>query len=574
MPIRRLPPEVANRIAAGEIIERPASVVKELVENAIDAGASRIEVEIGRGGVSFIRVRDDGCGMTRDDLALAFERHATSKLVSADDLWAIGTLGFRGEALPSIAAAAAEVEVTSRQPEDLAGSRLDILAGAIVSHTDRGSAAGTTVMVRELFANQPARRSFLRSTSSETRAVLDVVANTALARPDVAITLASDGRTVFRSAGGGLRDATVAVYGRAVAIELLEAGSAVGEVRVEGLVGGPQQHRASRSGIVFVVNGRPISDRSLAFAVEEAYRGLLPRGRRPIAVLSIELPSEAVDVNVHPAKAQVRFREERTVFAAVQRAVRSALMAASPAATLGIPQPPLAPLAADQGEFGPPLHAPPQRQARPSEAPPARSQGGESEPPRVAPFPPLRAVGQIGDTYVVAEGPDGLYLVDQHAAHERVMFEQLRARRAERHPDVQMLLEPATLELSARQAMTVERDGEALGQLGLVIEPFGESGVIVRAVPASLAVRGEAATAVGSLLDALADGRRAEGDDRVVATLACHASVRAGMTLSPDEQRALLRQLEAARQPRTCPHGRPTMIHLSAEALERGFGRR
>ena len=582
MPIRKLSGDVANRIAAGEVVERPASIVKELVENAVDAGARRIGIEIGAGGVALIRVRDDGGGIAREELALAFERHATSKLTTVEDLWAIRTLGFRGEALPSIAAASGEVEMTSRRPNELAGARVLLRDGALAAQGDHGSAAGTTVVVREVFANQPARRAFLRSATSETRAILNVVMNAALARPEVAFTLTADGRAAFRSGGGGLRDAAAAVYGGVVARDLLDASGEAGDVGVAGLVGAPSQHRAARSGMVLVVNGRPITSRTLTYAIEEAYQGLLPRGRHPVAVLAIAVPPEAVDVNVHPTKAEVRFRDERAMFAGVQRVVRDALLSTAPSAATSIrlldPSPgPATMMAAAQPAFDLPARVETrgqierlgQERERPRQAPePAPSAAG------VAAFPPLRALGQIRETYIIAEGPDGMYLIDQHAAHERVLFESFRTWLGERRPEVQLLLTPLTLDLAQRQSLALERDADALASLGFDIEPFGQGGVIVRAVPEALVRRGAPERVVLELLDGLAEDRPTEVGNRAAATLACHASVRAGMTLAAEEQRALIRQLEAAAQPRTCPHGRPTMIHLSAEALERGFGRR
>ena len=578
MPIRKLPADVANRIAAGEVVERPASIVKELLENAVDAGGRRIGIEIEAGGVTLIRVRDDGGGIAREELPLAFERHATSKLATAEDLWAIRTLGFRGEALPSIAAASGEVELTSRLPDELAGARVLLRDGALAAQGDHGSSAGTTVVVRDVFANQPARRAFLRSTTSETRAILNMVTNAALARPDIAFTLTADGRVAFRSGGGGLRDAAVAVYGATVARDLLEASGSAGDVRVEGLVGAPSQHRAARSGVVLVVNGRPITSRTLTYAIEEAYQGLLPRGRHPVAVLNIALPPDAVDVNVHPTKAEVRFRDERIVFAAVQRAVRDALLSAAPSAATSIRLPDPGPALTAQPAFDLPAGAETRtlserlgmERERPRHVPEPDAPSSTGTPA----FPPLRALGQIRETYIIAEGPDGMYLIDQHAAHERVLYESFRMWLAERGPEVQLLLTPLTLDLAPRQSLALERDADALASLGFDIDPFGEGGVIVRAVPEALARRGAPEQAVLDLLDGLAEDRPSEEGQRAAATLACHASVRAGMTLAAEEQRALIRQLEASTQPRTCPHGRPTMIHLSAEALERGFGRR
>ncbi len=429
-----LPPEVAARIAAGAVIERPASVVKELVENALDAGARRVEVELTGGGVERIRVRDDGGGIPPEQLADAFERHATSKLRSERDLFAVRTLGFRGEALAAIVAAA-DVELTSRPRGQGAAAVARYRDGRPARPGAAAAAEGTTVEVRDLFAALPARRRFLRSARAEARAVAAVVSDAALARPDVAFRLVADGRALLTAAGGGaLEDAVAAVHGAEAARALLPlAGEREAEgarVAVGGAAAAPSLHRASRRYLHVTVNGRPIAARALAHAVEQAYAGLIPAGRHPLAVVRIDVPPEQVDVNVHPTKAEVRFRHERLVYAAVAGAVREAVADAAPPA--GPVPVALAPSFALSGREAVAAAV----AARPSllpagDAPAEGGEGGEEVRDATAPaggrLPALRAVGQVALTYLVAEAPDGLYLVDQHAAHERVLYERALA---------------------------------------------------------------------------------------------------------------------------------------------------
>jgi len=578
--IRVLPPEVTARIAAGEVVERPASVVKELVENALDAGASRISVEVRAGGMDFIRVTDDGCGIEPEELELAFARHATSKLGDSPDLSRIVTLGFRGEALPAIAAVA-EVEMVSRPPGSEAGAYLRLTPEASPQRGSRGAPVGTSVSVRRLFARQPARRKFLRSPASESNALTAVVTHYALAYPEVRFSLTLDGRQALLSPGNGdLRDALAAVYGADLAAAMLPVGSGEGPVTVEGLVSPPHVSRASRGHVSLLVNRRWVQSRRLTFAVEEAYQGLLMVGRHPIAVLDLRLPYEEVDVNVHPTKAEVRFRDESAIFAALQRAVRQALTEGSP-----IPSVAMAPSAALSPQATTPVlweHAV-RTSARASQAPTTASEPGA--PTLAQALPILRVIGQFGGTYIVAEGPDGMYLIDQHAAHERVLYERFCRLRQGRTPEVQGLLEPATLELSPRQRALLAEEGEALREHGFEIEPFGDSAYLLRALPRALAVA-DVRRSVLEFLDLMLeeeDGPSAgsgqapsagSGRDRVAMTLACHGAVRAGNALTLEEMRELVRQVEESEAPNTCPHGRPTMIQLSAETLAREFGRR
>lgn len=572
MAIRILPPQVAARIAAGEVVERPASVVKELVENALDAGASRIAIEVRGGGMESIRVSDDGCGIEPEELELAFARHATSKLDDSLDLSRILTLGFRGEALPSIAAVA-EVEMVSRPPGCQAAAVLRLVPEAPPERGSRGAPVGTTVSVRRLFQRQPARRKFLRSPASEAGAIAAVVSHYALAFPEVRFSLTLDGRQALRTPGSGdLRDAVAAVYGADVAAAMLLVASGEGPLAVEGLIAPPHISRASRGYVSLFVNRRWVQNRRLVFAVEEAYQGMLIVGRHPIAVLNLRIPYQEVDVNVHPTKAEVRFRDEGAIFAAVQRSVREALLSGAPvpggrAALALSPQPSAPPLWEQARSL---------ERREPDAAP--RPAGAEGEPLPAGPtpaqaLPVLRVIGQFGSAYIVAEGPDGMYLIDQHAAHERVLYERFCRLRQGRRPEVQPLLEPLALEPSPRQRALLAQEAEALREHGFHLEPFGEGSYLVRAVPAALA-GGDLRQAVMQVLDLMLEGEGGDRRDRVAMSLACHAAVRAGKTLSMEEMRELVRQLEGCQAPNTCPHGRPTMIHMSAELLAREFGRR
>jgi DNA mismatch repair protein MutL len=604
MPIRILAPHEAAKIAAGEVIERPASVVKELIENSLDAGATQLAVEVREGGLALVRVADDGCGIDPSELRLAFERHATSKVRAEEDLWRVATLGFRGEALPSIAAAG-EVEVLTRVAGNDRGARIRLRAGEIVDEGSGAASPGTVFTVRALFSAQPARLKFLRGAGAEATQVSNVVMHYAMAYPEVRFTLVIDGRTALQTPGAGaLIDAIGAVYGgdvAAAAIEIDAPAMHEGDIGVRGIAVEPRLHRATRNYISLYVNRRWVKNRALTFAVEEAYQGLLPSGRRPIAVLDLCLPADEVDVNVHPTKAEVRLRREREVFGALQRAVRGALAghATVPAASSSLwsggaassvpaflrVQPVQAPLprAADNGaqpsrmvDHGdmhvaqPPAvdgHAGP-----PSSAPGSAITAPAESATMVERLPMLRAIGQVGTMYVVAEGPDGMYLIDQHAAHERVLYERFLASMRAGTPESQGLLEPVTVELSpAHQALLLQHT-TAFARLGFDVDHFGDRAFVVRAVPPAMA--DDPARRIGELLDRMQRDDGPADEHRAAASLACHAAVRAGMPMSAEEQRELLRALEGADQPRTCPHGRPTVVHLAADALAREFRRK
>jgi DNA mismatch repair protein MutL len=585
MPILRLPPEVAGKIAAGEVVERPASVVKELLENSIDAGASDVRIEIREGGQRLIRVADNGGGIPADEVALAFARHATSKLTAVDDLDHIATLGFRGEALASIAAVS-QVTVLTRPRAQTVGHYLRVDGGQVARQEGRGCPAGTVVTVEHLFRNVPARLKFLRQPRTETGHIHDVVSHYALAYPHIRFHLAADERQVFASSGNSnLYDVLIAVYGLEVAESMLALNEAEGIPSVSGFVSAPALHRANRSYLSFFVNRRWIQDRSLAHAVAQAYHTLLPVGRHPLAVVLIELDPGEVDVNVHPTKREVKFRDGRAVFSAVQRAVRHTLVERAP-----VPEVMHAPRTwpAPEWERREALLRPGQGEGittqmamdlyRTGDGSTALTTGLGDELQPVGPvrLPLLRVVGQVGQTYVVAEGPQGLYLIDQHAAHERVLYEQMMAGHEARSVASQSLLEPLMLDLDPLLAGALDEHLAMLNHVGFQIEPFGGTSYLLRAVPSVLVVP-DVRAALIDILELLRQGDdplAAQAEARLIAAVCKRAAIKAGQTLSPEEMQQLIRQLEQCDSPRTCPHGRPTVLHFSVERLEREFGRR
>lgn len=571
MPIKLLDETTVAQIAAGEVVERPASVVKELVENALDAGASRVEVAVKGGGIDLIRVTDDGGGIAPDEVEIAFQRHATSKITGLQDLPSISSLGFRGEALPSIAAVA-RVEVLTAIGDGTAGVFVSLDGGNVMSKKSQARARGTTVTVHGLFQKVPARRKFLKSVPTEGGHIASTVSQYALAYPEVAFTLSVDTKTTLHTSGKGrLIDSILDVYGMEMAARMLPVDGEVeawtadrGDTRVEvsGMVGSPELSRAGRGYLSFFVNRRWVSSRLLAYAVEEAYQGLLMTGKHPVCVLNINLPPAEIDVNIHPAKTEIKFRQESEVFRAVQRAVRQALTAQTPVPQIQEVATPYVGKSENIG-FSPTL--------------PRDSERAESPVPGTAPsllasLPVLRVVGQVLNSYIVAEGPDGLYVIDQHAAHERVRFDKVRRERAVGKPEVQGLLESATFEVSPRQDQVLGECAEDLASFGFSLEPFGERAYLVRAVPAILA-GDDWPRVLRELLETLSGEVRSRWEDEMVASIACHGAVLAGQVLSIDEMRTLVRDLEKTDIPHTCPHGRPTIIRLDKARLERGFGR-
>ena len=571
MPIRVLDPKTVSRIAAGEVVERPASVVKELVENSLDAGATQISVEVRGGGVGMVRVVDNGVGIPPGEVELAFERYATSKLDGIDSLASIKSLGFRGEALPSIAAVA-QVGVVTCAAGHSGGTKLSLEDGVVSQRGSQSRSVGTTVTVRNLFRKLPARLKFLKSPATESSHIANVVSQYALAFPEVKFALFVDGRAALRTPGSGkLIDSVAQVYGLEIARNMLqiegagwESRTAVSSPQVTGVVASPAVSRSNRSYLSFFVNRRWIASRSLAWAVEEAYHRLLMEGKHPVAVINISLPPDTLDVNIHPTKTEVKFQNERAVFVAVQRAVRQTLVELTPVPRIE--------------EVATAYRSP--STTRPVSGTPVRSDslfGLFPSPPLPPPtpvvsLPVLRVLGQILSSYVVAEGPDGLYLIDQHAAHERILWERINAQRRQHEIEVQGLLEPVTVEVSPRQDEVLRSHYEDLAEFGFSIEPFGNRTYLVRAVPILLHNK-DWVGMLRELLDSPSGGDKGDWAERITVSIACHSAVRAGQTLTDDEMRELVRELEQTTVPHTCPHGRPTMIHLSSGRLGKEFGR-
>ena len=609
MTIRLLPEGVINRIAAGEVIERPASVVKELVENAIDAGARAIGITLEESGRRLIRVADDGRGMERDELPLALARHATSKLAEDGDLWSIATLGFRGEALPSIAAVSRLTLASRAAGSDNAWS-VEAAGGEAGARTPTARPQGTTVTVADLFYATPARLKFLKAPRTESGHAADTVNRLAMCHPAIGFTLTDDSRTLLRDGphedGPAGRLARLAlVMGRDFARNALPIDAERDGVRLTGYAALPTLNRASAQHQYLFVNGRPVRDRLLHGAVRAAYADLLHRGRHPMAALFVDLAPDMVDVNVHPTKAEVRFRDAAQVRGLIVGALKRALAAAGhhaattvaddtlaamrprggggparPPAGRGYspPLPTRAPLLAEaHTRYQAPLDAPSARVESPPSADEAAAPATEPEVGPTAAYPLGVARGQVHGTYVVAQTDDGIVIVDQHAAHERIVYERMKAALADTGIQRQILLIPEVIELDDTAVGRLEARAGEFADLGLVLERFGPGVVVVREVPALIG-NGNTQCLVRDLADELAEWDEATtlrerlGD--VCSTLACHGSVRAGRRLNADEMNALLRQMEATPHAGQCNHGRPTYVELKLADIERLFGRR
>ncbi|KTF70050.1 DNA mismatch repair endonuclease MutL [Sphingomonas sp. HT-1] len=612
MSIRRLPEHLVNRIAAGEVVERPASALKELVENAIDAGATRIAVRLAGGGIELIEVIDDGCGMAPAEMALALERHATSKLPT-DDIEHVATLGFRGEALPSIASVA-QLALESRV-RGAEGWALSVDNGARIAEGPAALPPGTRVRVEQLFGRVPARRKFLRSTRAEYAASLDVVKRLAMARPDIAFSVEHDGRRVLGVQGGESRPARVAaltdraLQENSVGIDFEREGMVLG-----GVAGLPTFNRGVADHQYLFVNGRPVKDRLLVGAVRGAYAEMLARDRHPVVALFLDVPPEAVDVNVHPAKTEVRFRDPALARGLIVSGLRRALDEAGhrsvqrpSEAALGLWQPGGVPASTSSssaegvgwsdprsqpglGETLPHHNPSPEGEGlrhysgvvRDSgtffaAAPQARAEPARHEVPLATDFPLGVARGQVAKTYIVAEAQDGLVLVDQHAAHERLVLERMRRAMAGGSVPSQALLLAEVVELDEPGCDRLDARAEELRAFGLDLERFGPRAMLVRAVPAALGT-GDVQGLVTDLADELASFDEAlslkERLDHVASTMACHGSVRAGRILSVAEMNALLREMEVTPHSGQCNHGRPTWVKLAHGDIEKLFGRK
>lgn len=578
MPIRILPDHIASQIAAGEVIERPASVVKELVENALDAGSEEITIEIKGAGKHLISVTDNGVGIPKKELGLAVSRHATSKLARAEDLFHIATLGFRGEALASIGSVS-QMTVESRMAGDETGARLSVDGGKLSAQQEVGIPTGTRIIVQDLFYNVPARLKFLKSDNTERRHIEALVSRYALAYPDVRWQLIVDDKpSLLTSGNGNRREVLSNLYGVDIAKQMLAVEFNEGGYHVHGFISPISLTRSNRQEITIFVNGRWVKDASVGAAIIKAYHTMLMVGRYPIVTLFLEMPPEAVDVNVHPAKAEVRFGEGSLVFSRVQRAVRRALLAYSPVPDLR-PKPFWgAETAPEAGRESPAWQMSADITAVDDGA--QEKEGAQihihtgTEDRETLPL--LRLVGQVAATYLVAEGPDGLYLIDQHAAHERVLFEQLMAQQSQQQVPAQALLEPVNVTLPPEKSRLLEAQLPVLEKLGFKVESFGPNAFTVRAIPA-LIVGGDPEAALNVLVEDFEEDESplaAALEAKITARICKRMAVKGGQILSAEEQRALLQKLEACQSPRTCPHGRPTMIHLSADLLERQFGRR
>ncbi|WP_322798723.1 DNA mismatch repair endonuclease MutL [Thermoflexus sp.] len=560
MPIRILDPGLVAQIAAGEVVERPASVVKELVENALDAGASRIEVEIEGGGRRRIRVADDGSGIPAAEVPLAFARHATSKLSSVEDLFRVTTLGFRGEALAAIAAVARVTCRTRAVGEDL-GVEFRIEGGRILAQRPLARPPGTEMIVEDLFFNTPARLKFLKGEGAERRQIDLWITRYALAYPHVHFVLRHNGREIFSlPAAREPRHRLAALYGAELADALLEVSEEADGVQVYGWISPPGIDRPDRQELVFFVNGRWVQDRMLPAAVLQAYHTLLPSGRYPWVFLWVKLPPERVDVNVHPAKIEVRFRDPDGLFRAVQRAVHRALRESTP-----VPVFQAAEIPVRATEFP----------ARPVPMP-SEDLAGEPAEERASPgLPPLRVIGQIQARYIIAEGPDGLYLLDQHAAHERVLYEALQAQRQEGPLPAQPLLQPVLIDVLPEEMSLLEENRGLLEELGFRIEPFGPRTVRLQAVPAVLSAEAILSVFQDLLLDLQESRRPVEGalEAQLIRSICKRAAVKAGQVLSVEQMQHLVRALERCAMPWACPHGRPTILRFPIGQLARQFGR-
>ncbi|HSH03190.1 MAG TPA: DNA mismatch repair endonuclease MutL [Anaerolineae bacterium] len=629
MPIQLLSEQLASQIAAGEVVERPASVVKELIENALDAGATTINLEIREGWRKLIQIADNGEGIPREQVALAFRRHATSKLVSAADLEAIGTLGFRGEALAAVAAVS-QVTVVTRTAEAEAGSRLQLEGGKIVGEELVGAPQGTVLSIENLFFNVPARLKFLKTVMTEKRLIDEFVTRYALAYPQVRFRLAHDGRVTFETNGNGVvRDVLLAVYGLETARALLEVASEEAATverplgtKINGFVSPPSKHWSNRSHITLFVNGRWIKDQQLTYAVIQAYHTLLPKGRYPLAILFLEVAPKEVDVNVHPAKTEIRFRG-KTPFGAIQRAVRAALIGDSPVRAVGsfassvsggwegnLNQKAFGRREergggrgetdwgwfdeADEGGEGESPGPPPnweggegsqgQLWAESKLATDPTGQGGAASQSGAASqtrregerLPIMRVIGQVGASYIVTEGPDGLFLIDQHAAHERILYEQFLAQwgREEQIP-VQGLVVGSAVHLPPAHATLIEEFRPSLARVGFELEPFGPNAFMIRGIPAIVSEH-DPNQLLLDIVDDLGSGKvpmLSKVEDKLLRRVCKTAAVKAGQLLSMAEMDALIRQLEGCENPHTCPHGRPTLIYLSVAQLAHEFGR-
>ncbi|MBQ7525952.1 MAG: DNA mismatch repair endonuclease MutL [Abditibacteriota bacterium] len=577
--IRVLDIKTVNKIAAGEVVDRPASAVKELVENAIDAGSTKIDIEIEDGGKSLMRVTDNGKGMDAEDIKIALERHATSKIRTVEDLESVHTLGFRGEALPAIASVSA-MEIVSCKDESEGAADAVIDRGVIKSVTAAAAPKGTSITVRDIFANVPARLKFLRSAATERSRINDIVGKFVLSYPGIAFRLISGGKVSLSSTGSGdMFDAVSLVMGKEISACLVPVEFEENGVKVTGFVSNRQLARSGTRDQMFFVNGRNVRNKSLGGAVNAAYRDILPFGRYPAAAVFVELPPDRVDVNVHPTKAEVKFLNEREVTSAVYRSVREALLLRGGAAPeiraeeIVKPEGFSGQVSMETGEIFDIPKQPEVRAYTPEpieipatfERPKFRAEGNLAS---------LKIIGQVHNTYIIGEAEDGVLFIDQHVAHERVLYEKLVAE-AEKNACAQLLLTPMPLEFSRKEAFALTENLENLARIGFELEPFGDASFVMRSAPASLAPE-KAEKVLRETAEDLADDNsenRLFKGDRVIITASCKMAIKAGDSLTMEEMVGLVRQLSLCENPYVCPHGRPIVMGLSGYEMNRRFGR-
>jgi DNA mismatch repair protein MutL len=570
--IRLLDEDTINKIAAGEVIERPASVVKELVENSIDAGAGRVLIELGDGGKSFIKITDDGCGIDAQDLPLAFQKHATSKISEAKDLESIATLGFRGEALASIASVSRSVEVKTKTKGALSGTYLRMEGGRVAEVKEIGTPVGTTITVWDLFYNVPARKKHLKGVEAESVYITDMVTELAIIHYGISFELFSGKRTIFKSVrSSSWDDVLFRLFGLKTLKGMAKLQAPGQGWSLSGVIGDPLAVRSSPDRIFIFVNGRAVSSRVLSGAVREAYRNLIPLGKSPVAVISLQIRPELVDVNVHPAKREIRLLHEEEIASALTRAAARALEEHAKAV-----QEPRPNAAAQEEEAATPLHQSTIAQGYDQSTLPLDPVDEETRPPQPEQGPGLRILGQIKKLYIVTEGQEGLVLIDQHAAAERIRFEMLQERYKNKKIR-QELAEPISLELSPSEIIMMASWQETLQEIGFDVSPFGGNTYTIRAVPA-LGRRLESSEAVHDILrDLFSQGRPSPGStnkDEILKLLACRGSIKSGKELSFVEMKKLIEDLHRCNNPLTCPHGRPVMVTMGENQLERLFGRR
>lgn len=577
MRIEVLDPKISSLIAAGEVIERPVSVIKELIENSIDSGATRINIETVSGGLDKIKISDNGSGINSEDSPLVFERFATSKVRNKDDLMQISTLGFRGEALFSIAAVS-EIEMITKTISDKLATQIFVDQGKINSISYTASVVGTMICVSNLFKNFPARKKFMKTPRSEAGKITSLVQQFILSHPGISFELIQNNSKKFFSVGNGdLRDAVSSVYGDETSSEMLEIISDPNqEIKITGLIGSVFQHRQNRNGISLYINGRIVQNRSLSFSLEQAYHDHIPNKKFPIGVINIQVPFDEIDVNIHPAKTEVRLINENQIFSLLQRSVRKTLNSDSLVKRVPVFQnnTSLSTQNSDPSEFWPiPKSNDNNLNYFENISSTNDLRGSESSLKEI--LDSLLVIGQISLTYIVCEGNNGLYLVDQHAAHERILFESILSRNLNEDVEIQRFLDPFVLEVDDFQREFLEENLESITSLGYLVEEFGTNSMILRGVPKIISTKDP----VDSFVELINNDSRKfmnmpSSFEKIVATIACHGSVRAGDKLAITQMQDLIDQLKFAENSNNCPHGRPTVLNFDTKTIETYFGRR